>query len=56
MNAVGDASFAEGDETLILGVQPPPGSSVQVDGSFELVIAEAGVRPCAGILVSELRP
>ena len=52
MQTVEDASFAEGDETLVLDVRPPAGSSVQVDGSFELVIAEAGVRPCPGILVS----
>ena len=52
VQTVEDASFAEGDETLILDVQPPAGSSVQVGGSFELVIAEAGVRPCPGILVS----
>ena len=51
VQTVEDDSFAEGDETLVLGVQPAAGSTVQLDGSFELVIEEAGVRPCAGILV-----
>ena len=52
LNAVEDASFAEGDETLILSVQPPAGSNVRVDGSLEVVIAEAGVTPCPGVRVS----
>ena len=56
VTTVEDAAFAEGDETLVLSVQPPAGSRVQVDGTFELVIAEAGVRPCAGILVSGQPP
>ena len=56
VNAVEDASFAEGDETLLLEVRPPAGSSVQVDGSLELVIVEAGVHPCPGVLVSGRPP
>lgn len=56
VTAVEDASFAEGDETLVLDVQPPPGSGVRVDGGFELVIAEAGARPCPGIVVSGRPP
>ena len=56
VNTVEDASFAEGDETLVLDVRPSAGSSVQVDGSFQLVIAETGVHPCPGILVSGWPP
>ena len=56
VNTVEDASFAEGDETLVLEVRPSGGPSVQVDGGFELVIAEAGVHPCPGILVSGQPP
>ena len=56
VRTVEDDSFAEGDETLILSVQPPAGSGVQADGSFELVIEEAGVLPCAGVRVSGQPP
>ena len=56
VDTVEDASFAEGDETLVLEVRPSGGSSVQVEGGFELVIAEAGVHPCPGILVSGQPP
>ena len=52
LNAVEDTSFAEGDETLFLSVQPPAGSNVRVDGSLEVVISDAGVTPCPGIRVS----
>ena len=47
-----DDWFAEGKETLVLTLEAPPGSRVQVDGRFELIIAEAGVRPCRGIMLS----
>lgn len=56
VTAVEDSAFAEGDETLVLRVQPPAGSDVQAEGSFELVIEDAGVRPCAGILLSGQPP
>ncbi len=56
VQTVEDDSFAEGDETLVLEVRPPAGSSVRVDGSFELIIAEAGVQVCPGIIVAGRPP
>ncbi|MXX23419.1 MAG: hypothetical protein F4Z93_10185 [Rhodospirillales bacterium] len=56
VRTVEDDSFAEGAETLILSVKPPTGSRVEADGSFELVIEEAGVVPCAGVHVSGQPP
>ena len=56
LRALEDELFAEGDETLSVQLVAPSGATVQVGGSLEVVIEEAGVSPCTGIRVAAAPP
>jgi len=47
-----DALFAEGDERLLLQLIPASASLARVEGNLEIIIEEAGVRPCRGVRLS----
>ncbi len=47
-----DILFAEGNETLLLAIQPPDIPMVHVGDVLKVVIEEAGARPCPGVLIS----
>lgn len=51
-----DDLWAEGNETLVLGLVAPPGSSAQVGSSINVSIADAGVSPCAGVRITAEPP
>ncbi|MDE2793715.1 MAG: hypothetical protein OXL34_02755, partial [Gemmatimonadota bacterium] len=52
LRALEDDFFAEGDETLSVQLVAPSGAAVQVGGSLEVAIEDAGVSPCAGIRIA----
>ena len=56
LRALEDALFAEGDEIVSVRLVAPSGSAVEVGGSIEVRIEDAGVSPCAGIRISAEPP